>query len=73
MKKILNIIAYIYLSLFAIFWLYAMANIFLNRGFAGVQETLSPFNVANAIVTIIFLSPYLVLVLIANKIKPKEQ
>jgi len=72
MKKTLKIIANIYISLFAIFWLYCMFNIFLSRGFAGIQETLSPFNVANLIVIIISLSPYFILVTIANKVRPKK-
>jgi len=72
MEKILKVIANIYISLFIIFWLYAMVNIFLSRGFSGVQETLNPFNIANLIVTIIFLSPYFILVLILDKIKPKR-
>lgn len=73
MKKLLKIIANIYLSLFAILWLYCMFNIFQSRGFTGIQETLSPFNIANFIVTIIALSPYLILVIIADKIKTKEK
>lgn len=69
MKKALKIVANIYLSLFAILWLYCMFNIFISRGFAGIQKTLSPFNVANLVVTIIALSPYFVLMIITDKIK----
>lgn len=72
MKKTLKIIANIYLSFFAVFWLYCMFNIFLSRGFTGIQETLSPFNFANLVVTIIALFPYFILVAVAGKIKPKE-
>lgn len=72
MQKVLVIIANTYIGLFIVFWLYAMFNIFLSRGFAGVQETLNPFNVANLIVTLIFLSPYLILVTIIDKMGTKK-
>ena len=73
LQKILKIMAKIYLCLFAIFWLYCMFNIFLSRGFQGIQETLNPFNFANLIVTMIALSPYIILEKIADKLNIKEQ
>jgi hypothetical protein len=48
-----------------------MIAIFSTRGFAGVQETLSPFNISNYIVTAFFLFPYLFLDKIASKIEAK--
>ena len=72
MKKILKIIADIYLALFAVFWFYCMVNIFLDKGFSGIQKILSPFNISNIIVTVIFLFPYFILIMIADKVKAKE-
>lgn len=72
MKKILKVVANVYLVLFVIYWLYVTFNIFLDRSFAGVQEALSPVNVTNWIAILILLSPYLILVVISGKVKPKN-
>ena len=71
MKKIVKFIASIYLVLFVIFWLYCMFNIFLSKGFLGVQETLSPFNIANWVITLVLLLPYFVLLAIEKGIASK--
>lgn len=73
MYKVLKIIANIYLVLFFIFWLFCMFGVFIKSGFAGVQKILSPFNTINMIVTIISLSPALILMAIADKVKQKEK
>jgi len=70
-SKIIKTVANIYLCLFGIFWSGCMIAIFAARGFIGVQETLSPFNIGNYIVTAIFLLPYLFLNKIATKVEAK--
>lgn len=69
MKKILTIMANVYLVCFVLFWMFCMVNIFLSEGILGVQSVLSPFNYANLIVTLISISPYMLLMWVVGKIK----
>jgi len=69
--KILKTLANIYLLLFFIVWCIGMFGIWLSDGIQGVQDTLSPFNFANLFVTLVLVSPGLLLYTLANKAKER--
>tara|TARA_B100000315_G_C14453885_1_gene530451 strand:+ start:734 stop:985 length:252 start_codon:yes stop_codon:yes gene_type:complete len=69
--KIIHVLGVIYVWLAGLFILINLVIIFLDEGFVKIQEILSPFNVANYIVTVITLAPGLGLIMWSNKIKEK--
>ncbi len=71
--KLLITLAIIYLVLFFIVWCVGMFGIWLTDGIQGIQDTLSPWNFANLIVTLVLASPGLLLYMLANKIKEKYE
>ena len=70
--KIIGVLGKIYLVLAGLFIFANLVIIFLNEGFGKIQEILSPFNVANFILTIITLAPGLGLMMWSEKIKNKH-
>ena len=66
-----KILGYIWLVIAALIILTGIAGVWMTDGFSGVQRVLSPFNVANWIVTIITLAPGLGLLWLANKLRQK--
>ena len=70
--KILKVIGYLYLVLAIGFILMNLYFVWINEGFSVVQEILSPFNVANLIITLLTLAPGLLL-LLASKYISKDK
>jgi len=70
--KILKVIGYLYLVLAIGFILMNLYFVWVNEGFSVVQEILSPFNVANLIITLLTLAPGLLL-LLASKYISKDK
>ena len=70
--KVIGVLGKIYLVLASLFIIVNLVFIFLNEGFGKIQEILSPFNVANFILTIITLAPGLGLMMWSEKIKNKH-
>ena len=69
--KVIGVLGKIYLVLASLFIIVNLVFIFLNEGFGKIQEILSPFNVANFILTIITLAPGLGLMMWSDKIRKK--
>lgn len=69
---ILKIFGYIWLIAAVILILAGLYGIWMKDGFSGVQETLSPFNIINWIVTLITVAPGIGSIAWANKLKEKN-
>jgi len=70
---VLNIFGYIWLILASLFIIVGIVGVWMNEGFSGVQELLSPFNVVNWIVTVLTLAPGLGALTWANKLQEKQR
>lgn len=66
---ILKVFGYLWLTLAVIIIIIGTAGVWMKDGFSGVQQLLSPFNVANWVLTIIVLAPGLGAIALANKFK----
>lgn len=73
-------ISVVILKVFGYVWLVAawllisagIIGVWMEEGFSGVQDLLSPFNVVNCIVTIITLAPGLGALMWVNKLQEKQ-
>lgn len=68
-----KVLGYIWLVLAGLLILVGIAGVWMKEGFSGVQDLLSPFNVANYIVTIITLAPGIGLLMLSNKLQDKAR
>lgn len=69
---VLKVFGYIWLAAASILILVGIVGVWLKGGFSAVQDLLSPFNIANFIVTIIILAPGLGAMALAQKLSEKE-
>ena len=68
-----KVLGYIWLVLAGLLILAGIVGVWMKEGFSGVQDLLSPFNVANYIVTIITLAPGIGLLILSEKLQSKAQ
>ena len=66
-----KVFGYIWLILAGLLILAGIAGVWMKEGFPGVQELLSPFNVANYFGTIITLAPGIGLLMLSEKLQNK--
>lgn len=68
-----KVLGYIWLVLAGLLILAGIMGVWMKDGFSGVQYLLSPFNVANYIVTAITLAPGIGLLTLSDKLRSKAQ
>lgn len=68
---ILKGFGYVWLTLAGILIFIGIIGVWMKSGFSGVQELLSPFNVANWLVTVITLAPGIGALMWAEKLQAK--
>lgn len=66
-----KVLGYLWLIIAGILVFIGMVGIWMKQGFSGVQELLSPFNVANWFVTVITLAPGIGLLVLSHKLKQR--
>lgn len=66
-----EVIGYIWLVLAGLLIFAGIIGVWMNEGFSGVQDLLSPFNVENYIVTAITLAPGIGLLMLSDKLQSK--
>lgn len=71
--SICKVIGYIWLVLAGLLIVMGIIGVWINDGFSGVQEILSPFNVVNYIVTAITIAPGLGLLALSDKLKRRVE
>lgn len=68
-----KVLGYIWLILAGLLILVEIFGVWMKDGFSGVQDLLSPFNVANWIVTVVTLAPGIGLLMLSEKLQNKIQ
>lgn len=68
-----KLLGYIWLVLAGLLILAGIIGVWMKEGFSGVQDLLSPFNLANNIVTAITLAPGIGLLMLSDKLRGKAQ
>lgn len=68
-----KVLGYILLILAGLLILVGIFGVWMKDGFSGVQDLLSPFNVANWIVTVVTLAPGIGLLMLSEKLQNKIQ
>jgi hypothetical protein len=71
--KALRVFGYVWLVLACLLILTGIAGVWMKEGFGGVQELLSPFNLANWFVTILTLAPGIAALMWANTIAARRR
>lgn len=66
-----KVLGYIWLVLAGGLILIGTLGVWLKEGFSGVQELLSPFNIANWLLTVITLAPGIGLLMLSEKLEKK--
>ena len=66
-----KILGYIWISITLLFILTGIVGVWMDEGFSGIQQLLSPFNIANWIVTVITLAPGMGLLMLSRKLQDK--
>ena len=66
-----KVLGYIWLVLAGLLILVGIIGVWMKEGFSGIQDLLSPFNIANYIVTIITLAPGIGLLMLSEKLENK--
>lgn len=64
---------YVWLILTGLLILVGIAGVWMKEGFGGVQEILSPFNLANWFVTVLTLAPGIGALMWAHKIAARRR
>ncbi|MFC1665673.1 hypothetical protein ACFL17_08610 [Pseudomonadota bacterium] len=64
-----KVMGYIWLVLASILILVGIAEVWVEDGFSGVQDLLSPFNIAHWVVTLAILAPSLGLLMLSEKLQ----
>jgi hypothetical protein len=72
LSKIIKVLGYIWIGIAGLLILIGYYSIFINQGFARLQEILSPFNFWNLIVNLVILAPGIGLVALAKKMEKKN-
>lgn len=68
-----KVLGYVWLVLAGLLILVGIVGVWMKEGFSGVQDLLSPFNVANYVVTIITLAPGIGLLMLSDKLQAKAR
>lgn len=71
LSKFCKVLGYVWLTLAGILILIGIAGVWRKEGFSGVQDLLSPFNIANWFVTGITLAPGIGLLILSEKLERK--
>lgn len=66
-----KVLGYVWLIIAGIVIFIGIIGVWMKAGFHGVQELLSPFNIANWITTVITLVPGIVLLVLSDKLKQR--
>ena len=66
-----KVLGYIWVSIALLFILIGIVGTWIDEGFSGVRQLLSPFNIANWIVTIVTLAPGMGLLMLSRKLHDK--
>ena len=69
----LKIFGYIWLVGACLMIIIGIIGIWMEKGFSGIQELLSPFNISNWIVTVLTLAPGFGALIWANKLEGKKR
>ncbi len=64
---------YVWAALATLLVVVGLIGIWMKEGFSGVQETFSPFNVLNYIVTLIIFSPAIGAYILAAHLEKKQR
>ncbi len=72
LSKVCSVLGYVWLTLAGFLILIGIAGVWMKEGFSGVQDLLSPFNIANWLVTIITLAPGIGLLMLAEKLERRN-
>jgi hypothetical protein len=67
-----KVLGYVWLIVAGIVIFIGIVGVWMKQGFSGVQELLSPFNVANWFVTVITLAPGIGLLMLSDKLRKKN-
>jgi hypothetical protein len=71
--KALRIFGYVWLVLAVLLILVGIGGVWIKEGFGGVQELLSPFNLANWFVTVLTLAPGVAALMLADKLTGRRR
>ena len=66
-----KVLGYIWIIVALLFIFTGIVGVWMDEGFSGVQQLLSPFNIANWIVTVITLAPGMGLLMLSRKLQDK--
>lgn len=70
--RVLKGLGYVWLTLAVILIAVGIVGVWMTRGFSGVQELLSPWNIVNWLVTVITLAPGFAALMWAGKLQAKQ-
>jgi len=68
-----KVFGYVWLTLAGILILIGIVGVWMKEGFSGVQELLSPFNIANWLVTIVTLAPGVGLLMLSERLEQRAR
>jgi hypothetical protein len=66
-----KVLGYVWLTIAGIVIFIGVVGVWMREGFSGVQELLSPFNIANWLITVITLAPGIGLFMLSDKLRRK--
>lgn len=71
--KLLRVFSKIWVMLITLLILGSLATMWMQDGFGAVQQTMSPFNILNWIVTVVALSPGIAAHMLAERLESKRE
>lgn len=66
-----KVLGYVWLIVASIVIFIGIVGVWMKQGFSGVQELLSPFNVANLFITVITFAPGIGLLILSDKLRQR--
>lgn len=66
-----KVLGYVWLIIAGIAIFIGIVGVWIKNGFSGVYELLSPFNIANWLITVITLAPGIGLLMLSDKLKQR--
>lgn len=66
-----KVLGYLWLIIAGIVIFIGIVGIWMKEGFSGVQQLLSPFNIANWLITVITLAPGIGLLIVSDKLRQR--
>lgn len=66
-----KVLGYVWLIAAGIVIFIGIVGVWMNEGFSGVQQLLSPFNIANWLITVITLAPGIGLLFLSDKLRQR--